>query len=299
MEVALHDGIQPVNSIGVVLMLRNNEKWIRKYLLTGVFDRVQKLYPTCEFVYYVCENDSTDDTPNLIHTFMEGRKGHIFTGHIDHPFDESATEWRYERIGRLAFIRNHFMAKIKTTETFQDHQWMLFIDSDLYFDELVLKTLFAHQPSKHNIGVLTCKSLEMYNTKEIEEVYTAKHYYDTFAFVDINDHLSYPVCVMHDCEMCTKDRHPKTTLITDEDKLVDVRSAWAGFALVDATVFQHDGVKWRTIRMKNELSTCEHIYFCDMITAITGKRIVVCTDAECYLLINVGQDEFRDIHSTE
>lgn len=282
-QIDLHDGDGAITSIGVIMLLRNNATYIRKYLLTGVFDRLQQLYPSCDFVYYMCENDSADETPELLPKVVKGRKAHIFSEHIDHPYDETPKDYQYDRIARMSLIRNHFMQKIKQTPTFHEHQWILFIDSDIFFDEMVLDTLFRHCPKKNNIGVLTCKTLELY--EEDGSIYSANHYYDTFAFIDAHDHLSYPRCVMTNCEMCKNTRVPNTQVIDPNDTpaVVDVRSAWAGFVLIDASVFVNPVVRWRTVRMKDEISTCEHIYLCDMITAVTGKRIVLCMDAECYM----------------
>ena len=274
----LHDGEQPVTSIGIVMLLKNNEEYVRRYLLSGVFDRLFKLYPTCDFVLYFGENDSTDSTVELLEKVLANKKGYLFSEHLELPYKKTADDHSFDRISRIAYVRNHFMNKVKETPTFKDHQWVLFMDTDIYFDELALHSMMKHAPRPNNIAMMTCKSINIINDTN-NELYTDKHYYDTFAFVDTNNTMFYPDCIFPECEKCKPD--PRAPTFGDAP-LLDVRSAWGGFVLVHKNALDNPGVKWLPMQFTAGASLCEHVHFCDALRAVTNERIVLCLDVECY-----------------
>jgi hypothetical protein len=278
----LHDGVDQVTSVGVVMLMRNNAEFIREYVLTGVFDRIDRLYPSCTFVYYLCENDSTDDTGELIDTLSQRKNTFVFRDNLPECQSFEEGEVSFELIQRIATVRNHFMNRIKHAPTFSSHQWLWFLDTDVYIDETCLAELMQHKPKLHNIGMLTCNSIDVFKDTD-GGVFTNNHYYDTYPFIDTNNVHHYPKCIFPKCTNCN-------TKMDSEAKLplvMDVRSAWGGCVLIDAHVFQCPRVKWLpTNLVTNDFCLCEHIYFCDSLTASTGKRIVVCTDVTCYYKVD-------------
>lgn len=274
----LHDGDTPITSIGIVMFLKNNEEYVKRYLHSGVFDRLFKLYPECEFVLYFGENDSTDATVEQVQQILVGKKGYLFSEHLDLPFKKTPEDHSFDRIARIAHIRNHFMDKVKGTPTFHEHQWVLFIDTDIYFDEIVLHDMMKHAPRANNIAMMTCKTINMMRDKD-DQLWTDNHYYDTFAFVDSNNTMFYPNCVFPNCGRC-KLREGASYI--ENTTLLDVRSAWGGFVLIHRSVFDHPTVKWLPMQFQHGDSLCEHVYFCDTLRATTNNRIVVCVDVECY-----------------
>lgn len=278
----LYDGASEVTSMGVVMLLKNNANYVRNYLLSGVFDRVSALYPGCHFVYYFCENDSTDDTQQLLQTLAEGKDAHVLCEHIETPYDDyKEADTSYSRTYRIAYIRNYFMDKIKDLPSFSAHSWVLFVDTDIYFDELSIRSMFSYSPTDNNIGMMTCRSISL--MKASGSIYTDYHYYDTYAFIDNKDTMYYPRCIMPNCQTCKESKSDDVVKRELIDKsIVDVRSAWGGFVLVNAHVFKHRGIVWKPLNVCANTSLCEHVHFCDALRAVTNTRIVLCMDVECY-----------------
>lgn len=284
----LYDGQKEIRSIGVVLMLRDNADYIRDYL-SKTIPRMERLYTQCQFEYYIFENDSVDDTVGLIADFMKTRKGMFFTEKLGLETG-GLRGVEFARIVRISKVRNMLWERIRNAGCIQKHDWFLFLDSELYFDELVLSLMMSWEPAKNNIGMLTCKSLAIIDRKDNEpdvsdkyRYVTHNHYYDTFAFTDINNRMHYPSCVNPACirEECLNDRMNKTFRWRD-DSVMDVRSAWAGVVMIDARILEHPAICWKPLLIKGMSSLSEHAYFCDVLAATSGKRIVVCPNTECY-----------------
>lgn len=289
MQVKLHDGNTYVQNVGVIMILRDNAEYIRTYMMP-TFDRVENLYPSVKFTYYIMENDSVDETAELLNEFMKGRDGLFFSETLNLTYDGESVE--FSRIQRISNVRNQLLNRMRESDCLAGLDWCLFVDSELYFDELILAKMFECKPKAHNIGMVTCKSIALIDRKasdpsvtEEERYVTQNHYYDTYAFVDKEDVLYYPACIYPPCEneRCHQKRAEKgKTEWKTQWQVLDVRSAWGGVVLVDARVLEHPRLGWKPLLLKDFASLCEHIYFCDVLQATSGKRIVVCASAECY-----------------
>lgn len=290
MQVGLHDGRSEVTSLGVVMILRDNADYTRTFMIP-TFTRIEKLYPSVQFSYFIMENDSKDDTPELLRDFMKDRKGLLVSEKLDLAYEGENVN--FARIARIAHVRNMLLRRMHKDGCLRDLDWCLFVDSELYFDELIIANMFASQPKVNNIGMVTCKAISLIDRKlsdssvqEHERFVTQNHYYDTYAFVDAENIMYYPACVFPHCERerCHVLRGSDLDALPwkPDSKLVDVRSAWGGVVLIDARALEHPAIGWKPLLLKDFASLCEHIYFCDVLSATSGKRIVVCNSAECY-----------------
>lgn len=287
MHVELHDGVDVVNTVGVVMILRDNEEYIRSYMVP-TFGRMEQLYPSVKFKYYIMENDSVDASAELLREFMQGRNGLLISEKLDLQY--GGENVHFARIARIAKIRNMLLKRMQNDSCLDDLDWCLFVDSELYFDELILANMFECKPAANNIGMVTCKGIALIDRKlsdtsvqEHERFVTQNHYYDTYAFVGADNVMHYPACINPDCERerCHALRGDTVPWQAKGDVL-DVRSAWGGVVLIQAAALQHPAVGWKPLLLKDFASLCEHVYFCDVLSATSGKRIVICTSAECY-----------------
>ena len=290
MKVSLHDGEKKVRTIAIVLYLRNTGEYLRTFLIPTL-TKFENIYD-CTFYYYIFENDSIDDTVSLLQEFMSNRKGIFITKKLN--LNSICNGEHISRIRRMAYIRNLLLNNIRGELI--KHDWCLFIDADIYFDNNILVELMSKIPKARNIGMLTCNSNQL--TKIIRHSYTGEerisyenynHYYDTFACITKEDIFNYPNCISADCkhESCkykqSMNKHMKRLKSDDSDPL-DVRSAWGGFVLIDASVFRYPNIRWKTHNIDTS-AICEHVYLCDMIHGITNKRIVICGDISCYWIV--------------
>lgn len=277
----LHDGTNPVLSIGVLLWFRNNEPYIKKYL-RPFLDRVEKMYEDVEFTYYIMENDSTDGTKEELRQLMSTRKGVLLMDDLDLNTDFGSIT--SSRINRMVEVRNHLLDKVR--DQLVKHQWIWVMDSNIYADELNLKMMFDHLPRSKNVGLAGCNTIDVYYNNDNKDPISFCHYYDTFAFVNTARESFYPECVSSQCvsETCVKKVDPSKKIDFQGGGTCDVASAWGGFVLIDATVFENPNVRWNTLRVNHEdsFSLCEHIYLCDSITITSNKRIVIYGDVFAY-----------------
>lgn len=248
---------------------------------------------------------------NEIEKNTERRRGTLLRG-PDHggrcsgPSNRGTT---YERTHRMSILRNEILTRVKQYENICHDappllfrwfrkffrfrrekaplllraQWALLLDSDIYFATDILEKMFRCAPRKHNIGVVTPFTSALDSSGR-----DTGHYYDTYAFVDMNSHNYRPSCVFRRCPLCHSSGDPAfarppftTPLLVDdgsekEDNVLEVKSAFGGFALVDAEVLNHPETGWDTLDYRGEYATCEHVLFCEGIRKSTGKKTVVC-----------------------
>jgi len=276
----LNDGAVCVEKIAVVLLLRNNQAY-----LPYLFDTLQAVETKydCIFQYYIYENDSTDNTADMCRQFIATRKGMMWNEVLKSSFENNGTA--FIRINRIAKARNRLLELSRDYITQCD--WCLFIDSDIMFKPETLFEMFSCQPKARNIVMMTCTTLELMPTRQQDNIQyvTESHYYDTFAYVRLDDVMPYPMCCHSLCQnaecvtLRKKDMWHETTSEFDE-----VRSAWAGFVLIDSAAFQNTTVMWKAIRMAGGESLCEHLYLCDSLRCTTGKNIVKLNNVRIYRL---------------
>jgi hypothetical protein len=286
----LSDGRQEVTSIGVFLYFRDNERYLTDFLFP-ILEKIEARHaPHTRFTYYAMENDSKDGTRDVIARFMEGRDGLFVTESLAANNIKAGTS--FPRIARIAGVRNRLLGKVR--ERLGAHQWCWFVDSNIYFGVEVLDEIFASRPAAHGIGMLGINTTELQENKgqygkdvpaEVPYV-TQNHYYDTFAYIGSDDRMPYPACMHPDCVFreCAAARERKEGAVWDlQQDMIDVRSAWGGLVLVRAdALHQHPQICWRATGIMHGNSLCEHVYFCDMLAAFTGLRIVILLKVSAY-----------------
>ena len=288
MELSLHDGAQAVTSMGVCVIARNNESYLRSYLLPTLH-RMEQLYPSVTFAYYFYENDSEDGTVAAIKEFKEKREERVVLKSEKLGLNDIGYGTCESRMQRMVFVRNRMLNHVRDHLT-SKHTWCLFIDTDIYFDEMTLQAMFECAPARNNIVMMTCNTTELADNTGLDDdvpsdvsFVTQNHYYDTFAFIDENDKMYYPNCISGGCTRtaCQNARANASRMLEDV-AVRDVRSAWGGFVLISASVFAHTSVCWKSLIIKPNMSLCEHIHLCDVIRTVTGKRIISLTQVQCY-----------------
>lgn len=283
MPVQLHDGCNPINTIALILYMRDAAEYLTEFLVPYLHEMENKY--ACEFSYYILENDSVDSTADVLRTFMETRKGKFISKTLQ--LNNVNGDISKTRIERITLIRNMLLDEIRQDIIKTD--WCLFIDDSIYPDENLLQHIIDKQPALHNIGMITCNTLELLkndgskNVPDTVKFMTENHYYDTFAYVDLDNNSYYPNCAHQHCTRadCKKVRSGIKCFNQEDKNIRNVRCAWGGFVFIWSKVFEHEEVKWKTLSINNR-SICEHIYLCDMIKAFTQKRIVLLEDSVCF-----------------
>lgn len=279
MSISIHDGLNKVSGISIMCLVKDNAEWLR-YAFQR-FEAMEQIYDV-QFHYFFFENNSKDKTHDIITHFLQQkqRKGSLLSDNLP-PYKNFGTN--YERVQRLSDLRNRLLQSIRPLPT----EWTLMIDSQIYFNVESLAQLFACLPAQQQYAMVTPYSTELFSSKMLQsgnpslnlpdnKFFSVNHYYDSFAFVDLQDHNYWPNCNFIACKKCkeTRKADPEKMIPVTQD-IIPVRSAFGGFAIVDNTVLNDERVMWKTLDLFDKYSICEHVAFCDSIRNVSGKQIVV------------------------
>lgn len=194
--------VSPVRgAINVFLMLRNNETTMGA-TLAGL-KSMERRFPNNEFQYYFYENDSDDDTPNLIADFFTHSNGSYICEKLGKRHWAGSTDPR--RMLDLATYRNK-MVNLCSTWEFSTYSFI--IDSEIEFPlDIMEKQIYTLQSYPDAVMVTP------YGQPQHEN-----GYYDTYAYRG----MDYP-----------NDPPPK-----DAKAPFEVKSAFSGFACIYSSVLQ-------------------------------------------------------------
>ena len=232
------------------------------------------------------ENNSTDRTRSLLRDFFKRQstksklllfnsKTHVYTG---------GDGKQYERIKNISNIRNKLINAIVPLSS----NWSLFIDSNIFFKKEILQDMFQYDPCKNNIGMMTPYTQQLLipevhsNIPNITKPSLLGHYYDTFSIYDKNNKNCWPLCPFEKCKLCRHSECKNRERIKEDQSIVDVNSAFGGFALIKTDILNNKTIRWDTLshNMHNDESICEHFLFSFLLRQITGMRIVLLQDID-------------------
>ena len=263
---ALHDGVREVRRVSVLSLVRDNEAWMG--YAAGALKTLEDVYKDTEFSFFFFENDSADGTAAAVRAFLEGRKGALFQESSLPPYENHGVN--FDRVRRLADLRNRLLDRVRPL----DSDWTLLLDSDIVFDPLVLGRMFKTvRDGGGDIVMVGPYAEEVCVSHSTGVVSGSGHYYDTYAFVDAQDRCHWPQCVFESCGVCSG------TSVPASQDVVDVRSAFGGFTLVETAALNDPRVRWRALDLPGGFAVCEHVAFCDALRTSTGKRVVVAQSA--------------------
>lgn len=283
-KIPLHDGVGPVRSIAVISILRDCEPYV-----PYMFKLLNTIIATydCEFEFYFLESDSKDNTQALLSDWIDEHEGNLLVYSLKKDYVRTSHGIDHKRVSTISMLRNKIVDAITPLQT----DWCLLLDSHMYFDPSVVAKLFATKPALSNYGMVCGYTNKVYpmsiikpeikeqmNLTEQNKMVSVGHYNDTFSLVDRNFKMHHPMCPFEKCKLCTTQR-PGTnrTRIPEEDDVVEMRACYGGLALVSTEALNHPNVRWDTIsyESKMDLSTCEHLLFCERLRAVTGKKVVI------------------------
>jgi len=290
-KIVLHDGVNQIRNISVLALYRNTGDYMR--FASKQFSNWEARYD-CQFTYYFLENDSKDDTREYLTKFFETHKGKLIAGKLDKDYVHQGEN--FNRTMTLAKLRNALVDAVVPLES----EWTVFVDSNIFFPFDVLERFFAVEPAKNNIGMLTPYTKQIHTISNLKsfginvktptavsdnQIVELKAAFDTFSFHDLEGNTHYPHCLFQKCVLCATARPiAGNTLPTvpESPAVVDVMSAFSGFAVIQSDILTHPRIRWATASFDftGKMSMCEHVFFCDRLRTVTGKKVVVVQDID-------------------
>lgn len=274
----LYDGDEKVNQIEVFSMFRNNASYITYF--DTVTQEMERLYPKTRFVYHIAENDSKDNTRELLQKFAESR-GVRARLYLDPPLDEEYVNKpsgkNYTRLHVLSKLRNRLVARARPIRS----KWCLFIESNIFFERDILQRLFEHYPSKHDTGLLCPYTQQLFMPEVhpfVKKVCLLGHFYDTFSLFNEKHQSYWPQCGFARCGFCKPSGYvDRTPIPKNTDGLTEVACAFGGLALVRGDVLNDPTCVWATYNhdMQNDEGTCEHLAFCHSLRTNHNLKVHV------------------------
>lgn len=221
--------------ISVIGLWRDSTPTIDKTL-----ESLDKLSKYGDFDFYFYENDSTDDTKNILETWLKTKQGNLLSEKIDAPKFGSVPN--IERLILLSYYRN----KAKTLLN-SDSEYTLLIDTDINFDTNHFHILYE-SIIKLNCAMVVANTRQ-YQIADLMNNKTSDSFYDVFALRDsFNNNGLY----FTDCPLILN--HNREAWINNQP--IRILSGFSGFSLIRTDILKQQNCFW---------STCghsEHVNFC-------------------------------------
>jgi hypothetical protein len=188
------------DTINVFLMARNNEDTIGATL--AGFKTMERRLSHYSFQYYIYENDSTDDTPELIRDFFSHSNGKFLCEKLGKKHWAGNSDPR--RMLDLASYRNKM---VELCETWEDSTYSFIVDSEIAFPSTIMEDQINLLQSRKDSVMITPYGQPLHSSG----------YYDEFAYRGISGE---PVP-------------------TDATTPFEAESAFSGFACILSTALQN------------------------------------------------------------
>ena len=256
--------------ISVFCIWRDSEKTIHKTLKQ--LENLESI-EGFEFSYFFYENDSTDNTVDILKNWLSKRSGNIQSETLGARKFDSTTD--KERMRFLCECRN----KCKDLSLDNESDYSLLIDSDIEFDNnnflLQIESLISIKDS-----AMTTANVRQ-NIPDFTFNSSLDSYYDTYAFRDSygNNGLYWS-----DCPFIRKEN--RISWMFGQPQIT--MSSFGGFAIIKSYIFNK--VKWHSDFHCDHVNMCYDISRFGNIYIIPRSKVYVYLDTSKYDL-----NHFKDM----
>ena len=228
----------------VISLFRDSAKKIPDCL-----KRLEALEKRYEIEYYFYENDSKDNTVELLKKWLTDREGKLITEVLNAPSFGHITP--KERMERMTYYRNTILNKAKPLTS----DYALLLDSDIKYSKDIIKKYLRHMKN----DVVMCTPFIKQNIKCHMCNCGRPSYYDCFALIDKENNQG----LLTSCNpFLIESDHKKW----DNNQPVEVNSAFGGVVLIKTAILNE--IEWATT------GGCEHWLFCEAVRKY-GKILVI------------------------
>ena len=240
--------------ITVFSLWRDSEPYIDKALSN--IKALEANNKEVEFEYYFYENDSQDNTKDILESFLQNKKGRLVSDKLNAPKFGSTIE--KERMRYMAKYRN----KILYTAKPMDSDYCIIWDSDVEFEPDILNKFLKHK----NEGGMLCPNIRQ-NVPCVMGSGDDTTYYDSLSLID-----KYGIQCMGWASNPFYDEEDRAKY--EKGLPIEVTSAFGGFALIKTQILNIKDVEWFSD------GSLEHWGLCDRIRNLAKKKIIFLPDAK-------------------
>jgi hypothetical protein len=226
--------------ISVIGLWRNSTKHIQRTL-----DSLDNLAKLGDFNFYFYENDSIDNTGQILSDWLKNRSGELLSENIQAPQFGSVPS--IERLVLLSYYRN----KAKTLIANSNSEYTLLIDTDILFSNINFQILYEFMQKIAGCAMVVSNTRQ-YQIDDLMNHETNDSFYDVFALRDYynNNGLYFTDCPF----VLNSDREA-----WKKNQAIQIKSGFSGFALIKTDILKQPDCFW---------STCghsEHVNFCNSV----------------------------------
>jgi GT2 family glycosyltransferase len=285
----------PPRKIAVLAMFKDVGTYLKEVLLPCLDTVATKDPETTKYTFYFLENDSKDDTRNVLNQFFQSHDGQLFTLDNVQTTDKYPPDSiGYARISHFSRLRNHLLDA--TRDKLKAADYVCILDADIHIYTDVFADLMRVLDTNEDIVMVAPYLLEYTNKAKLSNVvgadslahipdnkiFSVGHNYDTFALQYVSDEtITWPFCRFERCQLCSGTSMYK---VESTAPLVDVLSCFNGMILIKGEAFAWP-LQYSTVNFAGKIALCEHVLFCHDIRRFTGKRIVIAQDVVISMLI--------------
>ena len=258
--------------IAVLALWRDSSDHMKK-TLDQLSKQEKSLSNEYSFIYSFYENDSKDDTAEILANWLEGKLGFLNSEARGDP------NW-----GSIAFRRRtQYMAHYRNVAlealADYDYRFLFVIDTDIIYEHNFLKKLIHKLESNPHVGIITPNTIQFIPD---QFGYNCKYsYFDSWALID--KHGNQGISFSKNPFILNKDR-----ISWDNDLSVYVNSAFGGAALMRGDLIRKNNLKW------NGDAGCEHWRFCESVIDLNYMVVVdPLIKAEAIHYKNINLDWFK------
>lgn len=237
-----------LDSINICCIFRNNENYLKNYFIPKMNELIQ-IYPHITFYFYIYENDSTDNTKEILVNFMKLNKGKLKSEDLGNK--KFSRDTSFERIQNICNCRNKHL-EMRPFEG----QWSIFIDSNIEFPSNIIERFICKKLPEDIVG-LTCNGVDHLKCRILKN---KNHYYDTLAFLDSNNNsafLKFTKKGPNSCPFTEKEDIKKW----NNGELIKTNSSFGGMAFYKTSILSNNDIKYEVLYIDNTKYCCEHFGF--------------------------------------
>ena len=226
-----------MDTINLYMCLRNNDKTLK--FTFDILETLEQCLHNTKFNYFFYENDSIDNTRQLIKTFMLNRNGNFTFENCNNKQYSSISS--LERTQYMAKIRN----KMKSLSCGFHSDYSLLLDTDIEFTYKDIETMLSTLKNNKSIAMVIPFG---YAKNKLYK------YYDTYALLTMDDK-----------------NHLQSFGLPS---IIEVKSGFGGIAILLSDIF--DECKWdfnQKILKSEHLSLCRDVRCLGKIALLTYVKV--------------------------
>ena len=229
--------------IAVIALWRDSAKYLSTSL-RQLEKEAETLSPKYRFFYSFYENDSVDNTPQLLSSWLDKHQGVLLSQTRKDPKWKSVQSIRRTKL--MAEYRNLALKGLYEI----NFDYLFVFDTDITLEEALISRMINILDLNSEIGMITPNTIQ--NVPDAYQSKSDSSYYDSWALIDIrgNKGLSYASNPF----LSFDDRH-----LWRSGLRINVQSAFGGAALIRGNLFKNGYINW------SGDNGCEHWDFCKRI----------------------------------